>query len=663
MGVLTSEHPKCMTEIFPGETILSRQLKQLSEAGIDEIIITTGYAENVLMNYCRSLDYDVNIKFVNNPDYKTTNYIYSIYLAREFLRDDDLILMHGDLVFENEVIDAVIKFSSSVMTVSSTLPLPEKDFKAVIDNDGKISKVGVEFFTNALAAQPLYKLNKDDWNLWLTKIEEYCVNYLQGGGALTFYAERALNDLDGKCNIYPLDVRNLLCSEIDTPEDLAVVSSRLKEIESRTVYIAFATGILHSGHLSLIKKARRLGKLIIGVLSDEAVASFKRFPLVSYVDRKAMFENITGVYKVVEQKTLSFRENLERYKPDIVVHGDDWLTGFQKPVRDEVVSILASYGGRLVEFPYSKDERYEKLEALTRSDLAMPDVRRGRLRKLLGMNKLVTAMEAHDGLTGLIVENTVSYQDGGAKQFDAMWVSSLCDSTAKGKPDIELVDMTSRFRTIEDIVEVTTKPIIFDGDTGGIPEHFVYTVRTLERLGVSMIIIEDKTGLKKNSLFGTEVKQTQDTIENFSEKIRAGKKAQKTKDFMICARIESLILEQGLDDALTRAFAFVKAGADAIMMHSRKKEPDEIFAFLEKFREKDKVTPIVLVPTSYNSITEEEFKARGANIIIYANHLMRAAVPAFQNTAQTILANHRSLECDKFLMPFKEIIRLIPEEV
>ncbi|MBQ7593965.1 MAG: phosphoenolpyruvate mutase [Synergistaceae bacterium] len=433
-------------------------------------------------------------------------------------------------------------------------------------------------------------------------------------------------------------------------------------MESRTVYIAFATGILHSGHLSLIKKARRLGKLIIGVLSDEAVASFKRFPLVSYVDRKAMFENITGVYKVVEQKTLSFRENLEHYKPDIVVHGDDWLTGFQKPVRDEVVSILASYGGRLVEFPYSKDERYEKLEALARSDLAMPDVRRGRLRKLLGMNKLVTAMEAHDGLTGLIVENTVSYQDGGAKQFDAMWVSSLCDSTAKGKPDIELVDMTSRFRTIEDIVEVTTKPIIFDGDTGGIPEHFVYTVRTLERLGVSMIIIEDKTGLKKNSLFGTEVKQTQDTIENFSEKIRAGKKAQKTKEFMICARIESLILEQGLDDALTRAFAFVKAGADAVMMHSRKKEPDEIFAFLEKFREQDKITPIVLVPTSYNSITEEEFKSRGANIIIYANHLMRAAVPAFQNTAQTILANHRSLECDKFLMPFKEIIRLIPEE-
>ena len=328
-------------------------------------------------------------------------------------------------------------------------------------------------------------------------------------------------------------------------------------------------------------------------------------------------------------------------------------------MRDETVSLLAEYGGRLVEYPYAVNERYKELEDRTRSELSMPDIRRGRLRKLLGIKNFVTAMEAHDGLTGLIVENTVVYQEGKARQFDAMWVSSLCDSTAKGKPDIELVDMTSRFRTIEDITEVTTKPIIFDGDTGGRPEHFVYTVRTLERLGVSMIIIEDKTGLKKNSLFGNEVVQTQDTIENFSEKIRAGKKAQKTKDFMICARIESLILERGLDDALSRAFAFVMAGADAVMIHSRRKEPDEIFSFLERFREKDKVTPVVLVPTSYNTITEEEFKARGANVIIYANHLMRAAVPAYQKTAESILTNHRSSECAG-LMPFSEIIRMIP---
>jgi len=336
---------------------------------------------------------------------------------------------------------------------------------------------------------------------------------------------------------------------------------------------------------------------------------------------------VGGGYKVVDQNTLSYRENIEKYRATYVVHGDDWCTGFQKPVRDEVVSTLATYGGKLVEFPYSNDQKYADIQARTRSDLAMPDIRRGRLRKVLGMKGLVTAMEAHDGLTGLIVENTVVHQNGGGHQFDAMWVSSLCDSTAKGKPDIELVDMTSRFRTIEDITEVTTKPIIFDGDTGGKTEHFVYTVRSLERLGVSMVIIEDKTGLKKNSLFGTDVVQTQDSIENFSEKIRAGKRAQRTKEFMICARIESLILERGMEDALTRAFAFVEAGADAIMIHSRKKDPSEIEEFVEKFRAKDRTTPIVLVPTSFNSVTEEEWKERGANIIIYANQLI-SMIPA-----------------------------------
>ena len=654
MGALTSEHPKCMTEIKPGETILSRQLRQIEDAGITEAIITTGYAESVLMNYCKSLDTNLTLHFVSNPDYRTTNYIYSVYLAREYLRDDDILFMHGDLVFENEALDILLNDERSVMAVSSSVPLPEKDFKAVIDSEGKILKVGVEFFMDSLTAQPLYKLKRADWLMWLSRIEEYAQKNI-----LACYAENALNDLDGACNIFAADVRNLLCAEIDTPEDLAVIASRVTSIESRTVYLAFATGILHAGHIALIRKARRLGRLIIGVLSDEAVSAYRKYPLVSYADRRAMFENIAGVYKVVEQDTLSMRKNIERYRPDIVVHGDDWRTSFQKPVRDETVSLLAEYGGRLVEYPYAVNERYKELEDRTRSELSMPDIRRGRLRKLLGIKNFVTAMEAHDGLTGLIVENTVVYQEGKARQFDAMWVSSLCDSTAKGKPDIELVDMTSRFRTIEDITEVTTKPIIFDGDTGGRPEHFVYTVRTLERLGVSMIIIEDKTGLKKNSLFGNEVVQTQDTIENFSEKIRAGKKAQKTKDFMICARIESLILERGLDDSLSRAFAFVMAGADAVMIHSRQKEPDEIFSFLERFREKDNVTPVVLVPTSYNTITEEEFKARGANVIIYANHLMRAAVPAYQKTAESILTNHRSSECAG-LMPFSEIIRMIP---
>lgn len=655
MGVLTSDHPKCMTDISSRETILSRQLRIIKEAGIREVVITTGYYDGVLVDYCESLELPLHYTFVKNPIYDQTNYIYSIYCARNYL-DDDIILMHGDLVFENEVFEKVLASKTSCMTVSSTLPLPEKDFKAQV-KDGKVIRVGVDLFNESMAAQALYKLNKDDWNVWLNKIVEFCEC-----GNSKVYAENALNELNGAVNVTALDVENLLCSEIDNPEDLAVVSSKLKEIENRTVYMCFSTDIIHGGHIALIKKAQKLGKLIIGVLSDEAVASYKRFPLVPASERKLMFENISGVYQVVDQKKLSYKDNLLKYKPTIVVHGDDWCQGFQKTIRDEVTSVLASYGGKLVEYPYSYDQKYVDIQARTRADLAMPDIRRGRLKRVLEAKKLITAMEAHDGLTGLIVENTVVYQDGGAHQFDAMWISSLCDSTAKGKPDIELVDMTSRFRTIEDITEVTTKPIIFDGDTGGKTEHFVYTVRSLERLGVSMVIIEDKTGLKKNSLFGTEVQQTQDSIENFCEKIKAGKRAQRTKEFMICARIESLILEQGMDDALTRAFAFVDAGADAIMIHSRKKDPSEIQEFIEKFRERNSNTPIVLVPTSFNSIKEEEWKERGANIIIYANQLMRAEVPAMQKAAELILENHRAEECDEMLMPFKDIIRMIPVE-
>lgn len=656
MGVLTSEHPKCMTEVSSQDTILSRQLKMLADYGVTEVVMTTGLFDEILVNYCRSLELPLTFTFVNNPKYSETNYIYSIYCAREFLREDDILMMHGDLVFENQVLEAVLDSEKSCMTVSSAVPLPEKDFKAVI-RDGKIVKVGIEFFNSALAAQPLYKILKEDWAVWLNAICEFCER-----GDVKCYAENAFNTVSENCSIFPLDVFSMLCSEIDTPEDLAVVSAKLRETLSRTVYMCFSTDMLHSGHISIIKKACRLGRLIIGVLSDEAVASFKRFPLMPFEERKALFENLSGVYKVVEQKKLSYAENLHEYRPTYVVHGDDWCEGFQKPVRDEVVSVLAEYGGKLVEYPYSRDEKYERLDRRSRAQLSMPDLRRGRLRRLLSIKRPVSVIEAHSGITGLIAEKTIVYQDGKGYQFDAMWVSSLCDSTAKGKPDIELVDMSSRLRTIDDIMEVTTKPIILDGDTGGLTEHFVYNVKTLERMGVSAVIIEDKTGLKKNSLFGTEVEQTQDSIESFCAKISAGKAAQKTKEFMIIARIESLILEKGMEDALARAFAYVKAGADGIMIHSRKKSPDEIFEFVEKFRLQDAVTPIVVVPTSFNSVTEEEFGARGVNVVIYANQLTRSGFPAMQNAAVSILTNHRAKEADDLCMSIKEILTLIPEE-
>ena len=656
MGVITKEHPKCMTEISYKNTILSRQLRQLVSFGVEEVVMTTGFYDKILEEYCNALHLPIQIAFVNNPLYDKTNYIYSIYCAKEQLKDDDIILMHGDLVFESQVMEAVIDSPTSCMAVSSTLPLPEKDFKAVI-KDGRIEKVGIEFFENAMAAQPLYKIKKEDWLIWLDSIEKFC-----DADDRKVYAENAFNVVSDRCIVYPCDVQDMLCAEIDTPEDLEEVIKKVSEVNERTVYMSFSTEYIHSGHMAIINKARRLGRLIIGVLSDEAVSSFKRYPLIPFAERKALFENLAGVERVVTQDTLSYANNLRAIRPNYVVHGNDWCEGFQKPIRQEVCEILAEYGGKLVEYPYSNNPMYKELDANHRAEAAMPDVRRGRLRKLINMKGLVTAMEAHSGITGLIVEKTTVLQDGKTYQFDAMWVSSLCDSTAKGKPDIELVDMTSRFRTIDDIMEVTTKPIIFDGDTGGLTEHFVYTVRSLERMGVSMIIIEDKTGLKKNSLFGTEVKQTQDSIENFCAKIQAGKRAQKTKEFMICARIESLILEQGMEDALARAFAFSAAGADAIMIHSRKKDPAEIFEFVAKFRDKNTTTPIVVVPTSFNTVTEQEFKDRGVNVVIYANQLTRTGFPAMQDAARTILENHRAKECDDKCMSIKEIITLIPEE-
>lgn len=430
----------------------------------------------------------------------------------------------------------------------------------------------------------------------------------------------------------------------------------------KTVYMSFSTDVIHGGHISIIKKAASLGKLTIGVLTDEVVASFKRFPVLMYKERADLLESIKGVERVIPQATLSYAENIRKLKPDYVVHGDDWVTGFQKPIREEVIEILKEYGGELIEYPYTQNDDYDKLEQNRREILSMPDFRRGRLKKLLDMKPLVNILEAHSGITGLIAEKTAVEQDGIIRQFDGMWISSLCDSTARGKPDIELLDMSARLRTVDEIMDVTTKPIIIDADTGGLTEHFVYNVRTLERMGVSAVIIEDKTGLKKNSLFGTEVEQTQDSIENFCAKIAAGKKALKTKEFFIIARIESLILEKGMEDALMRAFAYVKAGANGIMIHSRKKEPTEIFEFCTKFRDKDPVTPLVVVPTSFNSVTEEEFAERGVNIVIYANQLTRSGFPAMQEVAKTILTHHRAKEADDMCMPIKEILTLIPED-
>ena len=429
----------------------------------------------------------------------------------------------------------------------------------------------------------------------------------------------------------------------------------------KKIYTCFCTDVIHEGHLNIINEAQKYGEVIVGVLSDEAMVKFDKFPTVSFEERIEMVKKIEGVSKVIIQKEIMYDNVVAEIKPDYIIHGDNWKKEPLTSIRNNVINLMNKTGGEVIEVPYTFNENVLLIDQKTKEKRAMPEYRRKRLRQLLGLREIVKAIEVHSGLTGLIAEKTVVEHNGELDQFDAMWISSLCDSTAKGKPDIELVDMTSRFKTINDVCEVTTKPIIFDGDTGGKIEHFVYNVRTLERLGVSAVIIEDKVGLKKNSLFGTDVVQTQDTIEHFCEKISTAKKAQLTDDFMIIARIESLILEQGMDDALNRARAFAKAGADGIMIHSRKKDPAEILEFCDLFREEDKTTPLVVVPSSFNSVTEEELAQHGVNIVIYANQLTRSAFPAMEQTAKDILKYHRAKEVDDRLMSIKDIICLIDE--
>lgn len=429
---------------------------------------------------------------------------------------------------------------------------------------------------------------------------------------------------------------------------------------NKKVYLGMVADIMHPGLINIINEGAKYGDVIIGLFTDKAVAEHKRLPFLTYEQRKQVVENIKGVAEVIPQDEWSYIPNLRKLKPDYIIHGDDWKTGIDMELREEVFKVMEELGGKVIEIPYTKGIDSTGLVEEEKSLGTTPEVRMKRLRRLIAAKPIVRIMEAHDGLCGLIIENAEVNANGRHNTFDGMWSSSLTDSTSKGKPDIEAVDLTTRLQDLNNILECTTKPIIFDGDTGGKIEHFVFTVRTLERHGISAIIIEDKVGLKKNSLFGTDAIQTQDTIEHFCQKIRAGKEAQVTKDFMIIARIESLIAGKSIDDALERARAYVAAGADGIMIHSKNKSGEDIKEFCLRFRKEHPKIPIVVVPTTYNHIYEKELNEWGVNVVIYANHMLRAAYPAMKKTAETILENERSLEANGMCMPIKEILELIP---
>ena len=428
----------------------------------------------------------------------------------------------------------------------------------------------------------------------------------------------------------------------------------------KIVYIGISADIMHPGHINILKEASKYGQVIVGLLTDKAIASYKRLPFLTYEQRKNVIENMKQVYKVVPQETLDYRPNLKKIKPDVVVHGDDWKKGVQSKIRLQVIDTLSSWGGELIEVPYTPGISSSQLINAHKDLGTTPDRRRLQLRRLLNSKPLIRILETHNGLSGLIAEDVEFKDDNGTHSFDGVWSSSLTDSTAKGMPDIEAVDPSSRANSVDQIFNVTTKPMIYDSDTGGKPEHFSYTVKNLERLGVSAVVIEDKVGLKKNSLFGTDVHQQQDSIEDFCNKIRVGKNAQVSDDFMIISRCESLILDQGMDNAIKRCRAYLEAGSDGIMIHSRKSDGKEILEFCKHYKEFGAGKPLVVVPSSFDKITEKEFEEAGVSIVIYANHMLRAAYPAMYKTAKSILENKRAFEAREFCMSIKEILEIIP---
>lgn len=426
------------------------------------------------------------------------------------------------------------------------------------------------------------------------------------------------------------------------------------------VYAQMTIDILHHGHINVISRAREYGDVIVGLLTDAAIAEEEHLPYLTYEQRKQIVENIVGVQRVVPQSELDSAPNILKFRPDFVVHGTDWREGPLMPYREKTLAALAQYGGQLIEIPYTEGVSSAALAKQLFGLGTTPDIRRRTLRRLLSAKPLSRFIETHSPISALIAENAAAERSGKIRQFDGFWSSSLADSTARGKPDIEALEINSRLAYINEIFDVTTKPLIMDGDTGGKREHFELNVRSMERLGISSVIIEDKAGLKRNSLFGNEVVQSQEDIDSFCDKIRAGRHARVGDDFMVIARIESLILEKGMDDALQRARAYVAAGADGIMIHSRKPTPDEIFDFAARFKADWPAIPLICVPTSYSSVTEEELAEHGFNIVIYANHLLRAAYPAMQRVAREILRNGRSAEVDADLMSINEILQVIP---
>lgn len=674
LGELTNTIPKSFLQIN-NKKLIEYHLDMLSQRGITTVTIVIGYLQELFMSTLGTSYQNLSINYVVCEDFETTNHGWGLYLTKDRCREMNkpVLIIHADNFYDPGLLDHLLSSEYENVIIADAGYEPRTNDELVIFGEkNRVDNLAFTRENKGLGVGEFIGVHK--WSLPFTlQFFDYLERYFPQKGKTHGY-DRILGDfiMESRAELHYIHSQGRPWININHPEDYETAKEKLyhkiyKKIESgnaeknKIIYLGVSVDFIHHGHLNLINEARKLGDtIVIGLLTDKAIASYKGLPHLTFEQRKIIAENIKGVTMVIPQETLDYTTNLRKIKPDIVVHGDDWRTGIQQGIREKVITTLQEWGGELVEIPLTPGISSHLLRKYAVEIGSTPEVRMKKLKRLIQAKPIVRVLEAHNGLSALIVENSKVLKEEKQEEFDGIWISSLTDSSAKGKPDTELVDFTSRLDTIHHILDATTKPLIVDGDTGGPLEHFMFMVRTLERLGISAVIIEDKVGLKRNSLLGPEVAQEQDSIKNFTAKISAGKKAQATDDFMIIARIESLILKAGIDDALIRANAYIQAGADGIMIHSKEKNPTEVFEFCHRYSSFQQKVPLVVVPSTYSQVTEAELQQGGAQMVIYANHLLRSAYPAMIKTAEMILTHQRALEVEPTCLPIAEIITLIP---
>ncbi len=406
----------------------------------------------------------------------------------------------------------------------------------------------------------------------------------------------------------------------------------------KTVYVGMSADLVHPGHINLLREAASLGRVTVGLLTDRAISSYKRMPFLTFEQRRAVIEHIAFVTAVVPQDTLDYTDNLRLLRPDFVVHGDDWRNGVQAQTRRRVLDVLREWGGTLVEPPYTEGISSTALRMAAMDIGFAPGVRQRRLRRMLDCKPLVRVMQAHDGLSAHIVDRLEETTQGAPREYDAIWVDSLAGAPIRGKPDPLPFDLSSRLVTLHEILDATTKPLICNAGGAGHAAGVTAAVRTLERIGVSAIVIDTEVTDRRAVPAMAASAPPQDDMAAFIREIAAARDARVTPDFMIIARINDRTRDCGADRMMARAAAGVDAGADAVMCDSDPVNPDGIFDLCRRYRRLMNGHPLLVGLSGTEGLQEHDLASAGASMVVYTDTLLRAAREAMISAASQVLS-------------------------